>query len=44
MTKWIACELHTHTQHSDGQFTVLELAQTAKQCGLEGIAITDHNP
>lgn len=43
MNTWIPCELHTHTQHSDGQFTVLELARAAKETGRESIAITDHN-
>lgn len=41
--KWTPYELHTHTAHSDGQFTVKTLAETAASCGLSGIAITDHN-
>lgn len=36
-------ELHTHTQHSDGQFKVSELCQEAKSLGYKAIAITDHN-
>jgi len=41
--KWLACELHTHTIHSDGKQTLLELAMGAKQLGFECIALTDHN-
>lgn len=40
---WFAAELHCHTRHSDGQFTVQELIETAKQHFLDGIALTDHN-
>ncbi|MBE0339875.1 PHP domain-containing protein [Paenibacillus sp. 28ISP30-2] len=43
MFKWIPAELHTHTLHSDGKQTLEELAQSAKNLGLECIAITDHN-
>lgn len=41
--QWFACELHCHTVHSDGDFTVPKLLETAKQRGLCGIALTDHN-
>jgi len=41
--KWIACELHTHTIHSDGQFSVRELLCRARSLELEAIALTDHN-
>lgn len=41
--KWYPCELHCHTVHSDGDFTVGELIETAKERGLEGICLTDHN-
>ncbi|KIL38551.1 histidinol phosphatase [Gordoniibacillus kamchatkensis] len=40
---WIACELHTHTFHSDGRQTLRELAAGAKALGFECIALTDHN-
>ena len=36
-------ELHCHTQHSDGQFTVPGLLRDAAAYGYEGIALTDHN-
>lgn len=41
--KWLPYELHTHTLHSDGQHTLLEMAQVAKEIGLSGLALTDHN-
>ena len=41
--KWYPCELHCHTLHSDGDFTVEELISTAKERGLCGICLTDHN-
>ena len=41
--KWYACELHCHTLHSDGQFTVRELIETASERHLDGIQLTDHN-
>ncbi|UUZ79106.1 CehA/McbA family metallohydrolase [Paenibacillus sp. P26] len=41
--RWIACELHTHTFHSDGKQTLEELAQGAAALGFECIALTDHN-
>lgn len=36
-------ELHCHTRHSDGQFTVPGLLHGAAAYGYEGIALTDHN-
>lgn len=36
-------ELHCHTVHSDGDFTVEELMRAAVNFGLKGIALTDHN-
>ncbi|MDD6012403.1 MAG: CehA/McbA family metallohydrolase [Oscillospiraceae bacterium] len=41
--KWHACELHCHTCHSDGDFTVKTLTQTALRRRLDGICLTDHN-
>ena len=43
MDCWHACELHCHTTHSDGEFSVNELVKTAKERLLDGICITDHN-
>lgn len=41
--KWYPCELHCHTIHSDGGFTVEELMKTAAERQLSGICLTDHN-
>ncbi|MEW4369347.1 CehA/McbA family metallohydrolase [Paenibacillus kandeliae] len=41
--RWIPAELHTHTFHSDGSQSLEELAQSAKQAGIDVIALTDHN-
>lgn len=43
MKSWKPYELHTHTFHSDGQHSLLEMATEAKKLGLEGLALTDHN-
>lgn len=40
---WYPVELHTHTQHSDGDFTIDGLVKAAKQRGFAAIACTDHN-
>lgn len=41
--RWFATDLHAHTVHSDGQDTIDELARRAVGCGLDVLAITDHN-
>jgi hypothetical protein len=41
--RWFAADLHAHTVHSDGQDTIEELARRAVGCGLDVLAITDHN-
>ena len=43
MIKWKPFELHTHTNHSDGDFEVAELVKKCKEIGFSGIALTDHN-
>ncbi len=43
MKKWYPCELHCHTLHSDGSFSVKELLGTAKERHLSAICLTDHN-
>ena len=35
--------LHCHTNHSDGTFTPLTLAEAAREAGYQGMALTDHN-
>ncbi len=41
--RYYPCELHCHTVHSDGGFTVDALQNSAKEEGLSLIALTDHN-
>src|SRR5258708_37210007 len=36
-------DLHTHTLHSDGALTPIELIRKAKSVGLRAISITDHD-
>lgn len=36
-------DLHTHTTHSDGSFSVRELLIEAEKMGLSMLSITDHN-
>ena len=37
------CDLHVHSDHSDGTCTVPQLLEIAKAAGLRAIALTDHN-
>ncbi|MGW8257245.1 MAG: DNA polymerase/3'-5' exonuclease PolX [Thermoguttaceae bacterium] len=41
--KDICGDLHTHSTWTDGQATIEEMAQAAKQRGLKYIAVTDHS-
>src|SRR5262245_16433013 len=41
--RWYRGDLHSHTVHSDGLFTVDERLRRAAGRGLDFIAITDHN-
>lgn len=36
-------DLHTHTNHSDGYYSPIELIQVVKKAGLDIISITDHD-
>jgi 3',5'-nucleoside bisphosphate phosphatase len=36
-------DLHTHSRHSDGAFSPAEVVAKAKDAGLDGIALTDHD-
>jgi len=40
---WRAGDFHAHTVHSDGSFTVPELACLGVERGLDFLAVTDHN-
>jgi len=41
--RWYRGDLHSHTVHSDGRFTVDERLRGAVERALDFIAITDHN-
>ncbi|MBB2740300.1 UNVERIFIED_ORG: hypothetical protein FHR35_000120 [Microbispora rosea subsp. rosea] len=41
--RWLAGDLHAHTDHSDGTLSVYELACVAAAAGLDFLAVTDHN-
>jgi hypothetical protein len=41
--RWFAGDLHMHTVHSDGDWTVQGLAEAARAAGLDFIFVTDHN-
>ena len=41
--RWWRGDLHMHTVHSDGNWTIAELISSALKSGLDFIAITDHN-
>ena len=37
------CDLHTHSNYSDGTFSPAELIAEAAEIGLSAVALTDHN-
>ncbi len=39
----IRCDLHMHTEWSDGTLSVLDMARAARDGGLRMVAITDHS-
>lgn len=41
--RWWKGDLHMHTVHSDGNWTIAELISSARNNGLDFIVITDHN-
>lgn len=41
--RWLCGDLHLHTEHSDGIFTLEETILMARSAGLDYIALTDHN-
>ena len=41
--QWSKGDLHTHTLHSDGTWTIPTLAAAAQESGLDFVAVTDHN-
>ncbi|MGE3073538.1 MAG: CehA/McbA family metallohydrolase [Dehalococcoidia bacterium] len=40
---WYRGDFHSHTNHSDGDNTIEEMARFARKRGLDFLAITDHN-
>jgi hypothetical protein len=40
---WLAGELHSHTEHSDGGVAVSDAARRAQSSGCDFLALTDHN-
>ncbi|MGJ4851664.1 CehA/McbA family metallohydrolase [Bacillota bacterium Meth-B3] len=43
MIAYKSLEMHSHTLHSDGTFTVEALCRACKARELDGVALTDHN-
>ncbi len=41
--RWLRSDLHVHSWHSDGRWSLPELIQTASEAGLDLLALTDHN-
>ncbi len=41
--RWMAGELHSHTEHSDGGVLVGEAIARARNSGCDFVALTDHN-
>lgn len=41
--RWIKGDLHAHTVHSDGSYTLFQAMELAVEQGLEFLALTDHN-
>ena len=37
-------DFHVHSHWSDGEFSPRELVRAAKEAGLSGLALTDHDP
>ncbi|MBO5786318.1 MAG: PHP domain-containing protein, partial [Clostridia bacterium] len=37
------CDLHTHSNYSDGTYTPAELIAEAEKIGLSAVALCDHN-
>ena len=39
----LTCDLHCHSNFSDGTFSPKELVELAEKQGLSALALTDHN-
>ncbi|MFC6771963.1 PHP domain-containing protein, partial [Halorubrum pallidum] len=42
-TDRIVADLHAHTTASDGTMTLAELTATAREAGIDWVAVTDHD-
>lgn len=42
-SRWLKGDLHTHSVHSDGKYTLEENAAILEELGCDFIAMTDHN-
>lgn len=40
--KWYQIDTHTHSQYSDGRFSIADIASHAQKFGCDALAITDH--
>jgi hypothetical protein len=40
---WLKGDLHAHTVHSDGKYTISEAIASCRDKGLDFLALTDHN-
>ncbi|HBY96078.1 MAG: CehA/McbA family metallohydrolase [Ardenticatenaceae bacterium] len=43
LAAWLGGELHCHTWHSDGDGSPIDVVNLARECGLDFLAISDHN-
>ncbi|REE92830.1 hypothetical protein A8990_103132 [Paenibacillus taihuensis] len=41
--RWMKGDLHMHSVHSDGSYTIEQAKQSCRERGLEFMALTDHN-
>lgn len=41
--RWMKGDLHMHSVHSDGNYTIEQAKQSCRERGLEFMALTDHN-
>ncbi|QGG57021.1 CehA/McbA family metallohydrolase [Paenibacillus sp. B01] len=43
VSRWVKGDLHAHTTHSDGAYSLAEASSSAASRGLDFLALTDHN-